>query len=226
VNTPPESTSQNSPKRLIDWSDWKIAVLVGISTAAIKLLAHARPDWRINGMDVIVANVLLVGYIVARARRTPEKLDEWGLTTPLSPAALISGLLLLLTGVVVIAGVASTYATLEFRPDYVPKMVNYLLGAFPQQFFMCSVGLVTLAKFPVFQGAWRLPLFVGLVFGLAHWWTPATIPGTFIPIQMVCTIPVGFICAFYFLKFRNILPLTLMHAILYVLWASWVESNL
>jgi membrane protease YdiL (CAAX protease family) len=73
---------------------------------------------------------------------------------------------------------------------------------------------------------WRIPLAVGLVFSLAHFWTPARIPGTIIPIQMVLVFPAGFFCAFYFLKFRNILPLTAIHAIAYVLLHNWVEVHL
>jgi len=105
-------------------------------------------------------------------------------------------------------------------------MVEYIVGAFPQQFFMCSVGLVFLTKFRAFRGTWRIPLAVGLVFSLAHFWTPARIPGTIIPIQMVLVFPVGFVAAFYFLKFRTILPLTAAHAIAYVLLHNWVEMHL
>jgi len=56
----------------------------------------------------------------------------------------------------------------RFELSYLPRMVYYIIGAFPQQFVMCSVGLVTLAKLPVFRGLWRLPLAVGLAFCLAH----------------------------------------------------------
>ena len=105
-------------------------------------------------------------------------------------------------------------------------MIDYVVAAFPQQFFMCSVGLVSLAKLRVFRGKWRLPLAVGLIFSLAHWWTPARIPGTAIPLQMVLTLPAGLGCAFYFLEFRAVLPLTAMHAIVYVLLHNWVEVQL
>ena len=203
------------------------AVIVGVVAATLKLIARAHPTWQMHATDSLVASLLVVGYIIARGRRHPEKLDEWGLTTPLTRAAIAMGLLLLGIGIGIHAVTAwAMVGKLSFEPSYVPRMVDYILGAFPQQFFMCSVGLVTLAKFPAFRGAWRLPLAVGLVFSLAHWWTPARIPGTIIPVQMLTTFPAGFICAFYFLKYRNILPLTLNHAILFVLGVNWVEVHL
>ena len=116
--------------------------------------------------------------------------------------------------------------TLSFEASYIPKMIEYVVGAFPQQFFMCSVGLVSLAKLRIFRGLWRLPLVVGVLFSLAHWWTPAKLPGTCIPIQMILTLPAGFGCVLYFLKFRSIIPLTAMHAIVYVLLHNWVETQL
>ena len=105
-------------------------------------------------------------------------------------------------------------------------MVEYLAAAFPQQFALCSVGLVSLSALPVFRGAWRLPLAVGLAFSLAHFWTPARIPGTYIPLQMVLTFPAGFFAAAYFLKHRSILPLTVIHAVTYPLLHHWIETRL
>jgi hypothetical protein len=165
--------------------------------------------------------------VVARGRREPAKLDEWGITTPLTVPAILVALALLAVAVAsqYISGVALA-GRVVFEPWLPSHMLDYILGAFPQQFFLCSVGLVNLAKLPAFRGAWRLPLAVAFVFGLAHWWTPARIPGTIIPVQMIVTVPLGFLAAAYFLRFRNILPLTAMHAILFPLWYNWVEVHL
>jgi hypothetical protein len=38
--------------------------------------------------------------------------------------------------------------------------------------------------------------------------------------------PAGFLAACYFLKFRNILPLTAIHAIAFVLLSNWVDKHL
>jgi hypothetical protein len=213
--------------RTIDWTDLKFAFLVGIVTALLKLIGVAKPEWQLNGVDALVAFLLTLGYIIARARRQPKKLDEWGLTTRLTVPAVAIGFMLLAiaAGSQAAYGIALT-GMLDFEPSYLPRMVEYIVGAFPQQFVMCSVGLVFLTKFRAFRGMWRLPLAVGLVFSLAHFWTPARIPGTIVPLQMVLVFPAGFVCAFYFLKFRNILPLTAIHAIVYVLLHNWVEMHL
>lgn len=211
----------------IDWTDLKFMFFVGIVASTLKILGFARPGWQINGTDALVAFLLCVGYIIARGRKRPEKLDEWGLTTPLTKSAILVGLLLLIVAVGIQAAVGRKLAgKLSFEPSYVPRMIEYVVGAFPQQFFMCSVGLVSLAKLRVFRGTWRLPLAVGVVFSLAHWWTPAKIPGTPIPIQMVLTFPAGVACVLYFLKFRSIVPLTAIHAIVYVLLHNWTEVHL
>jgi len=79
------------------------------------------------------------------------------------------------------------------------------------------------SKMKIFQGNWRLPIVIGLFFALAHFWTPFHIPGTRIPLQVIGTFPAGFLAAWYFLRFRNILPLTLSHVIFYVLLHNWVQ---
>ena len=223
----PSGGLDTGPSESIDWTDLKFAFFVGAVTALLKLIGQAKPEWHLNAVDALVAFLLTLGYIIARARRQPEKLDEWGITTPLTLPAVATGLVLLgiSVGSQAVHGIALT-GRLSFEPSYVPRMVEYIVGAFPQQFIMCSVGLVFLTKLRPFRGMWRIPLAVGLVFSLAHFWTPARIPGTIIPIQMVLVFPAGVIAAFYFLKFRSILPLTVIHAITYVLLHNWVEVHL
>lgn len=223
----PLKVSALVPASPIDRLDIRFAVFVGMLTGGVKMIGRTMPAWEVRDNDALLAFLVCLVYIVARGQRQPAKLDEWGLTTPLTPGALVGGLALLLLGIALqaAAGLAAA-GTLSFEIAYLPRMIDYIPGAFPQQFFMCSVGLVTLARFPIFHGLWRLPLTVGIVFSLAHWWTPARLPGTFIPIQMLTTLPAGFFCALYFLKFRTVLPLTLLHAILFVLGVEWVERHL
>jgi len=223
----PGTNPDTCAARTIDWMDLKFAFIVGAVCALLKLIGFAKPEWHLNGVDALAAFLLTLGYIIARGRWQPDKLDEWGITTPLTLSAAAAGLLLLgiAIGTLAAYGILLT-GRLDFEPSYVPRMVEYIVGAFPQQFVMCSVGLVFLAKFRVFRGMWRLPLAVGLVFSLAHFWTPAHIPGTIVPVQMVLVLPAGFVCAFYFLNFRSILPLTGIHAITYVLMHNWVEAHL
>lgn len=65
-----------------------------------------------------------------------------------------------------------------------------------------------------------------MCFGAAHFWVPVHFPGSIIPLQIVATAPMVFFAAWYFLRFRNILALTMFHAIFYVLYSQWVEHVL
>ncbi len=213
--------------RPIDRLDWVAATVIGLFFAVVKAIALFLPKWGAGPSSSAIPGVLCVGYIIYRARRDPEKLDEWGINTPISPgaAAGILALILLAAGALGAVGHALT-GTLTFAPSYVFSAIIYIVAAFPQQFFLCSVGLVSLAKLPFFRGRWRASLLLGLLFGLAHFWVPVRIPGSEIPVQVIGTVPMGFLCAYYFLRFRTILPLTAAHSIVYVLYANWVERNL
>jgi hypothetical protein len=211
----------------VDWADLAYAVFVGAVFAVVKAVSITQPEWRLGISDSLVPSLLTVGYMVCRARYQPGKLDEWGITTRITAPAVLVSAILLCTGIAVLAAAGIALAgSLTFEPAYVSRMVEYILGAFPQQFFMCSVGLVTLSKLRSLQGLWRLPLAVGAVFALAHFWTPVRIPGSIVPVQIVITFPVGFAAAWYFLRFRSIVPLTVLHAILYILLNRWVEAHL
>ncbi len=222
------SGNESQTERRIDWTDLKYAVFVGVVFVAVKLAGVMAPAWEVRRITIDdVASVLTLGYIVARARRQPERLDDWGITTRLTLSGVLTGAALLLLAVAIPAALGVAVAgRLSFRPSYVSEMIEYIPSAFPQQFFLCSVVLATLATLRPFRGLWQLPLAVGLLFSLAHFWTPARIPGTIVPIQLVLTFPAGFFAAFYFLKFRTILPLTAIHAICYPLLHNWVESHL
>ena len=221
-------TMQKEMHEKIDWADIKFALSLGVVTILVKLAEASLPAWQISRITTDdVASVLTVGYILFRARKQPDKLDAWGLTTRITPAALLSGLILCVLAVSLLGAIgANLSGRLPLDPGYVAQMVEYIPAAFPQQFVMCSIGLATLATLKPFRGSWRLPLVVGLVFSLAHFWTPARISGTIIPLQMVLTFPAGFICSFYFLKYRNILPLTALHAVIYPLLHNWIELQM
>jgi hypothetical protein len=202
--------------------DVKFVVFVGIVGAAIKVVAATKPEWHLNITDALVASLLILGYIAARARREPEKLDEWGLTTPLTIPAVAAALVLLGIGVggfSVSTGIAFAGGP-RFEPSYVPRMIEYITGAFPQQFAMCSVGLVSLAKLRAFRNTWLLALAVGFSFCFAHLVLPGKSVSTML-LELATLFPAGILASSYFLKFRNILPLTAMHAILYIFLSTW-----
>jgi hypothetical protein len=209
--------------------DVKFAFFVGVVVTLIKITSFVKPEWHLNTTDALVASLLLLAYIIARARRHPEKLDEWGLTTPLTFPAVAMALALFgigVGGLIASTGIAFAGGP-RFEPSYVPRMIDYITGAFPQQFVMCSVGLVSLAKLRPFRNTWLLALAVGLAFCLAHFLPPVKTLSTML-LELATLFPAGCLCALYFLQFRNILPLTAMHAILYILlssWTSWAQAH-
>lgn len=212
----------------VDWTDINFVLFMGIVMVGVKLMELYVPVLQVRRVTTDeVASMLTVGYILMRVGREPEKLKSWGLTTRLTVSGLLMAIVLFIVALgMLVAGGIATAGTLSFEPAYVTQMVEYIPAAFPQQFVMCSVGLVMLSTLRPLRGLWRLPLAVGLLFSLAHFWTPAHIPGTIIPIQTLLTFPAGFFAAFYFLKFRSILPLTAIHAISYPLLYNWIEAHL
>ena len=228
MEAPFENRDARHAQRRADWTDVKFSLALTVVMTAVKLAELGSTGLEISRHTTdTVASVLCIVFIIVRARRQPEKLDDWGLTTRLTAPALLTGFVLFgIALVVLVAGGARLSGTLSFEPRYLPQMVEYIPAAFPQQFVMCSVGLATCATFRPFHGLWRLPLAVGLVFSLAHFWTPARLLGTIVPVQMLVTFPAGFFAAFYFLKYRNILPLTVIHAIMYPLLHNWIELHL
>lgn len=211
----------------IDWRDIKTGLVIGLLYAILLVLKFKIPEWRVDVSAANVPFILTVAYIIWRGRREPEKLDAWGLTTPITGmAVLIMAVFLGMTAALLGTTRLVLGGELHFEPRYVFRMIDYIVGAFPQQFFLCSVGLASLATLPVLRGTWRLPLAVGMCFGVAHFWTPVHLPGSVFPLQVVATAPMGFFAAWYFLRYRNILPLTLFHAIAYVLYSQWVEHLL
>lgn len=198
----------------------------GVAAAGVKVLkAQGLCTPSLN--DGLLPSILILAYVFFHARREPKLLDTWGLTTPISKAALAFATAMLAFAIGSLLLMAKLLAApVEYRAEFVSDMVNYIVGAFPQQFIACSLGFVWLAERPVFRGPWRLPIFVGLVFALAHFWTPARIPGTIIPVQMLITLPMGVAATYYFLRFRTIMPLVIMHAILWVLYFNWIERHI
>lgn len=218
------STSITRADSPIDWMDVMFTVFIGIVFKLVGWANSAKPEWQLNALGAQLPFFLTMGYIVARARRQPEKLDEWGITTPLTLSAAAMAFVLLGIGAVgfsISTGIAFAGGP-RLEPSYVPRMVDYLVGAFPQQFVMCSVVLVSLAKLRPFRNTWGLALAVGLAFCLAHFVQPGKSMSTIL-LELGTLFPAGFVASSYFLKFRNILPLTAIHAILFIFLTSWTE---
>ena len=142
----------------IDWIDIKVSIAVGIISGFGKIFFYLKPEYGLGHLAVIPFLICFT-YIICRARHQPEKLDEWGLTTPITLYAMMMGLFIL--GGLVVFTALMGYALageLSFEFEYVKRMIQYIIDAFPQQFFLCSVILVSLNKLKKFSGQWRLPL--------------------------------------------------------------------
>jgi hypothetical protein len=172
-----------------------------------------------------IISIPCIAYILWRAQTQPEKLREWGLTTPLKGLALAVFGLLLITTIVSLAifGFLKS-GSLSFELGYLFRMIDYVSAAFPQQFIVFAIGVATLEKLPGLHGNWRLPLILGFLFGFSHFFVSSrAISG--IPVQVIMTLPFGCIATWYFLRFRTIVPLVIIHAIGFVLLMEWVEKH-
>lgn len=210
----------------IDWLDIRFAVFAGLLYVPLKAMAmHGDPGNVASTLGDIIS-IPCIAYILWRAQTQPEKLREWGLTTPLKGLALgIFGLLLIATIVpLAVFGLLKT-GSLSFEIGYLFRMIDYVSAAFPQQFLVFAVGVATLEKLPGLHGNWRLPLILGFLFGFSHFFI-ASRPLCGVPAQVIVTLPFGCVATWYFLRFRTIVPLVIIHAIGFVLLVEWVEKTL
>ena len=111
----------------IDWQDVAAAIVIGVLYAIVKALELRVPGWHVGVSSANVPCILCVAYIIWRARRTPEKLDTWGLTTPVTGlAALVMALFLGLTAVLLGVTGRMLGNELDFEPSYVFRMIDYI----------------------------------------------------------------------------------------------------
>lgn len=212
----------------VDWRDIKFGVLVGCVFAVTKYIVLYRLEWHFNASEPLVCFFLTFAYILVRARRQPDKLDEWGITTPLSaPAILVAcaffgiGVLVLAINRIHIAG------TLPFSMGMVTGSIEYISSGFTQQFFLCSVGLVSLGKMRIFRGWLRLPLALAACFGVMHLWMPLSAPAERFWIELAGVAGVaglGFLASAYFLLFRNMIPIAIIHAVGFGISQDWMNG--
>ena len=211
----------------IDWLDTGLACCVGLVYFPLKIIEiyYGNPGGLGDSLGNI-GSILCLAYILWRGGRQPEKLREWGLTTPITGAALayFAGFLLLV--VISTAGTGlALVGSLSFELSYVFRMIDYVSGAFPQQFLVFAVGVVNMEKFPLLRGQWRLPLLLGTIFCLGHLFMPIHYLWG-LPAPVLVTFPLGFFATWYFLRFRTIIPLVAVHAIGFILLSNWVDRYL
>ena len=219
------STSPGIARQRVDWRDFRVLFLCVGLWVIVHAINALAPDWNTGDSLTIAPAVALIGYIFLRARRSPEKLESWGITTPLTFASISVFVAFLVSGILLSGLIARQMGNeLRFQPDYLFRMLEYFPSGFTQQFFLCSVLLVSLETVPALKGTWRLPLLMGILFGAVHLHSPFYITGFPIPPVAVGTFFLGFIATWYFLRFRNMIPLACLHAIGFVLFVNWIET--
>lgn len=170
-----------------------------------------------------IFSIACLGYILWRAQNEPGKLREWGLTMPITLPALAGAGLLFLLAVGNAVALNQYYGgTLSLDAKGIVFAVNYLSGAFPQQFLLCSIAVVTLEKLPMLRGNWRIPLLLGVVFWLGHIWDVINDPSK-LSFEFFLLILQGVCASYYFLRFRTVLPLVVLHAIVYAMGVMWIH---
>lgn len=215
----------NRPK--IDRKDFQAILIISVIYVLFRSMTFLGPDFSgYKRSALFVAVFFTIMYIFDRARKHPGKLEEWGLVGKITPWAVMSFLMILGAGIGFNFILGRIYTgDISFEPHYVNDMVFYVFHASLQQFCLCSIILVSLNKIESLSGNWKLPLIVGVIFALVHIIAPSKIPGTKISLQLIYTFPFGILGAWYFLKFRLVLPIVFVHATLYVLLKKWVEVS-
>jgi len=216
----------NSQKR-IDWPDIIFVFFLGCIFAPMKYAEIFLNDpGGIGNYLGEITSLACIVYILWRADREPAKLREWGLTTPISMGALIFFIFLLSIAIVweIIANI-SLGGTLYFDSVWILHTIDYLYGAFPQQFALCSVAVVQMERLPKLRGNWRIPLLAGCIFLLAHIYTIIRDPTSF-NLQFMGLMVLGTAVVYYFLRYRTIVPIVVLHAIIFIMNVNLVDPYL
>lgn len=211
----------------MDKTDLMFLIFALVASAVLFAVRHIFPEagWNRYIHD-IVGSFCCVLYILPRARKTPEKLDEWGFTELPSSEGWIAG-----AGLIVLAfagPVVTTLllgGTLFFTPELVTEAFGYLWSAFAQEFLLCSIFANNLSRLNLLRGNLRIPILAGLVFGLLHF-KPVNISWPQSTFMMGFTALMGFTLTFYFLKYRFIWPVIMLHAIGFPMVAYWIDPLL
>lgn len=220
-----DTPSEQGFWKSIDWLDVKFSVCLGLFYTPLKAVELLCDNP--GGLGSSIGDIMTIpciAYILWRTQREPDKLREWGLTTPLTTRALLyaAGMFVMAIGVLVVACLAYG-RTMSFDIAYLFRMTDYVSGAFPQQFVLCSILLVSLEKMPALRGAWRIPLLCGFLFFAAHLWALVYDPSKFFLFSLNL-IPMGIVVTAYFLRFRTIIPILALHAFVFVLSTNWLEG--
>jgi hypothetical protein len=211
----------------IDWLDMGFPFCVGLVYFPLKVIeVYCDDPGSLGGSLGDLSSILCIAYILWRAERQPWKLREWGLTTPITGTAFafFAGFLALTIVSIGCTGLALS-GSLSFELSYVFRMIDYVSGAFPQQFLFFAVGVANLEKFSLLRGHWRLPLLLGALFCLGHCFMPIPLLWG-LPVPVLVTFPLGFFATWYFLRFRTIIPLVAIHAIGFILLVNWIDKYL
>jgi len=139
----------------VDFADIKFAIAMVVVGLTMFFTRNFVPDAGLNRyVTDIIASFCCVAYILPRARRHPDKLDEWGLTTRLSPAGRIAG--------VGLVGLRAGIPALLYSGEYArqnPAFARCMAGGSPCRGLFRSrpsiAGRIPLAPHPAHDGLHR-----------------------------------------------------------------------
>jgi len=211
----------------IDTADLKFFVVISVIGLTAFLVKNNVPSAGINRYILdIIGSFCCMLYVLPRARAHPWKLDDWGLTSKLSPAGWLGAVGLLVLAFVGPAVITLLFGgSLTFKLSMITDGLGYAWSAFAQEFILCSIAANALAKTKTLRGVWRVPILAGALFGLAHL-LPEGFHWPHTPFMMAFTALMGFTVTFYFLKFRNLWPIVALHAIGFPMAQEWLDPLL
>lgn len=211
--------------RHFDWLDVKFSVLLGLFYFPLKQVElYCDNPGNLGSSIGDIMTIPCIAYILWRAQREPNKLREWGLTTPITVQALLYAVVMFVLAIAILLVACYGYGrALSFDISYIFRMTDYVAGAFPQQFVLCSILLVSLEKMPPLRGAWRMPLLCGVLFFVAHLWAIVHDPSK-LTLFSLNLILMGVVVTAYFLRFRTIIPIVALHAFVFVLTTNWLAG--
>jgi hypothetical protein len=146
-----------------------------------------------------------VAVIVAVAWRSSETLKSMGLHAAnfIRSSWIVALSLILAAGAVVVAARMHTLRWPGGPIQFIEVYAAYIVWAFAQQFMLLSIFLSRLLR--LLPNANSAAIWAALIFGVAHLPNPVLVP---------ITLVLGLVGCLVFLRYRNMLPIAMAHAIL------------
>ena len=186
----------------------RIETAAVFATAALHFVFY---EWlSLRGVFILVAIGGWLGYVVARIRREPRCIYDFGLSRRgLGPTAIAAGVVLVV-GSLLCLGVGLAQGRLTFTTNMLLVAALYPVWGLVQQLLVQAMAVRNLVRW--LPRATVVPL-AGLLFGVVH------LPHLWLALA---TAALGAAFTVIYLRWRNIWPLGICHGWLGVLFYAWV----